>query len=106
MHGEVTAFATPRRLALLVPACSLGQPDREVERRGPALQAAFDKHGNATKAADGFARSCGTTVDQLSKTKTDKGEWLSYQLSDRTFAIAGSEGVRIPIPFTSFTILR
>ena len=82
MHGEVTAFATPRRLALLVPACSLGQPDREVERRGPALQAAFDKHGNATKAADGFARSCGTTVDQLSRTKTDKGEWLSYQLKE------------------------
>ena len=82
-HGEVTAFATPRRLGLLIPACSLGQPDREVERRGPALQAAFDKTGKATKAAEGFARSCGTSVEQLSRIKSDKGEWLDIPYSRR-----------------------
>ena len=81
-HGEVTAFATPRRLGLLIPGCSLSQPDRELERRGPALQAAFDKTGKATKAAEGFARSCGTTVEQLSRIKTEKGEWLAFHLKE------------------------
>lgn len=72
-------FAAPRRLAVSVSAVMLRQPDREIERRGPALQAAFDKDGKATKAAEGFARSSGTSVDKLDRLKTDKGEWLVYR---------------------------
>ena len=64
-HGEVIAYATPRRLALLIRDLDYRQPDRDVERRGPAVKAAFDADGNPTRAAEGFARSCGTTVDQL-----------------------------------------
>ena len=82
-HGEVESYAAPRRLALLVKDCATRQPDREMERRGPAVQAAFDKEGNPTKAAEGFARSCGTTVDQLDCIKTDKGEWLAYQVEEK-----------------------
>ncbi len=81
-HGEVKAFATPRRLAILVSDCSLSTPDKEIERRGPAVKAAFDDDGNPTKAAEGFAASCGTTVDQLSRLQTDKGEWLAYTLKE------------------------
>jgi glycyl-tRNA synthetase beta chain len=79
-HGQVETFATPRRLALLIRECMLKQPDRQIARRGPALTAAFDKAGNPTKAAEGFARSCGTTVEQLDKLETDKGFWLTYQI--------------------------
>lgn len=79
-HGEVTAYATPRRLAVLVLDCALAQADRDIERRGPALAAAFDDDGKPTKAAEGFARSCGTTVDQLNKQTTGKGTWLMYQV--------------------------
>ncbi|MEJ2591431.1 MAG: glycine--tRNA ligase subunit beta, partial [Candidatus Thiodiazotropha sp.] len=82
-HGEVEAFATPRRLALLVNDCMLRQPDREIERRGPALQAAFDGDGKPTKAAEGFARSCGTSVDKLATQETDKGAWLVYQMHEQ-----------------------
>ncbi len=81
-HGSVERFATPRRLALRIQDCMTKQPDRQIERRGPALQAAFDKEGNPTKAAEGFARSCGTTVDQLSRLETDKGAWLAYQVEE------------------------
>jgi glycyl-tRNA synthetase beta chain len=77
-HGEVKSYATPRRLALLVNDCATRQPDREIERRGPAIKAAFDESGNPSKAAQGFARSCNTTVDQLQRLVTDKGEWLSH----------------------------
>jgi glycyl-tRNA synthetase beta chain len=82
-HGEVKSFATPRRLALQIQECKLQQPTRQIERRGPALQAAFDQDGNPTKAAEGFARSCGTTVDQLSRLETDKGTWLAYNVEEK-----------------------
>ncbi len=74
----VTAFATPRRLAVQVTGLADKQPDREVERRGPALAAAF-KDGTPTKAAEGFARSCGVSVDELIHLETDNGTWLGYR---------------------------
>ena len=79
-HGEIVAYCTPRRLAVLVRDCAAAQPDRIVERRGPALNTAFDGSGTPTKAAEGFARSCGTTVDQLQHLETEKGTWLAYQV--------------------------
>ncbi|WP_456417831.1 glycine--tRNA ligase subunit beta [Thiolapillus sp.] len=82
-HGEAIPYAAPRRLALLVKDCATCQPDRKIEKRGPAVQAAFDAEGNPSKAAEGFARSCGTTVDQLQRLKTDKGEWLMYQVEEK-----------------------
>ncbi|MBE0487694.1 MAG: glycine--tRNA ligase subunit beta [Halomonas sp.] len=77
-HGEVHAYATPRRLAVQVDTLADSQPDREVEKRGPALAAAF-KDGQPTRAAEGFARSCGVTVDDLIHLETDKGTWLGYR---------------------------
>jgi glycyl-tRNA synthetase beta chain len=78
VHGEVRAYATPRRLAVQIQALADRQPDREVERRGPALAAAF-KDGQPTRAAEGFARSCGVSVDDLIHLETDKGTWLGYR---------------------------
>jgi glycyl-tRNA synthetase beta chain len=72
-------FAAPRRLAVRVPGVRMQQPDREAERRGPAIQAAYDDTGNLTKAAEGFARSCGVSADKLERIKTDKGEWLVFR---------------------------
>ena len=77
------SFASPRRLAIMVSECALQQPDNKIDKRGPAVQAAFDKDGNPTKAAEGFARSCGVDIADLSRQKTDKGEWLSYQLTEK-----------------------
>ena len=73
------AYATPRRLAVFVENLSTRQPDKIVEKRGPAIQAAFAPDGKPSKAAEGFAASCGTTYDQLERLKTDKGEWLVYK---------------------------
>ncbi|MFD1801021.1 glycine--tRNA ligase subunit beta [Mixta tenebrionis] len=78
-HGEVSWYAAPRRLALKVANLSAAQPDREIEKRGPAIAAAFDASGAPTKAAEGWARGCGITVDRAERLKTDKGEWLMYR---------------------------
>ncbi|WP_111415270.1 glycine--tRNA ligase subunit beta [Billgrantia lactosivorans] len=76
--GDIRAYATPRRLAVQVAELADKQPDREVERRGPALAAAF-KDGQPTRAAEGFARSCGVEVADLIHLETDKGTWLGYR---------------------------
>jgi glycyl-tRNA synthetase beta chain len=73
------SFATPRRMAVLVRELQTHQADKDVERRGPALQAAFDEQGNPSKAAMGFAGSCGVEVSALDKLETDKGSWLVYR---------------------------
>jgi glycyl-tRNA synthetase beta chain len=71
-------YATPRRLAVLVENLESAQPNKTVEKRGPALQAAYAPDGSPSKAALGFAASCGTTIDRLQELKTDKGAWLSF----------------------------
>lgn len=76
--GDVTAYATPRRLALSIANLAERQPDRVETRRGPAVTAAFDSAGNPTKAALGFARSCGVDISELSRLATADGEWLAY----------------------------
>ncbi|MGI9319199.1 MAG: glycine--tRNA ligase subunit beta [bacterium] len=72
-------YASPRRLALWIKQVQPRQTDRIEERRGPSISAAFDQGGNPTKAALGFAGSCGVQVDQLDSHKSEKGEWLSYR---------------------------
>ncbi|TOQ64134.1 glycine--tRNA ligase subunit beta [Vibrio parahaemolyticus] len=78
-HKGVKWFAAPRRLALKVAALAESQSDKVVEKRGPAVSAAFDAEGNPTKAAQGWARGCGITVDQADRMVTDKGEWLLFK---------------------------
>ncbi|MDP2560514.1 glycine--tRNA ligase subunit beta [Psychrobium sp. 1_MG-2023] len=75
----VKFLASPRRLAVSVTALATGQADKIVEKRGPAISSAFDADGNPTKAAQGWARSNGITVEQAERLKTDKGEWLLYK---------------------------
>jgi len=77
--GPVYAYATPRRLALVIETLADRQPDRFVERKGPSLQAAFDASGNPTKAALGFAQSCQVSFDQLERLETDQGTWLIHK---------------------------
>ncbi|MGL4828714.1 MAG: glycine--tRNA ligase subunit beta [Vibrio sp.] len=78
-HEGVTWFATPRRLALKVANLAESQPDRIVEKRGPAVNVAFDADGKPTKAAEGWARGNGITVEQAERLVTDKGEWLLFK---------------------------
>jgi glycyl-tRNA synthetase beta chain len=72
------ALATPRRLAVIIEDLASDQADKVVEKRGPAVQAAFAADGTPSKAALGFASSCGTTIDKLERVATDKGEWLVF----------------------------
>lgn len=75
---KIEWFAAPRRLAVKVLNLATQQPSKEIEKRGPAVSAAFDAEGKPTKAAEGWARGCGITVEQAERIATDKGEWLVH----------------------------
>ena len=76
---KIEWFAAPRRLAVKVLNLATQQPSKEIEKRGPAVSAAFDAEGKPTKAAEGWARGCGITVEQTERIATDKGEWLVHR---------------------------
>ena len=76
---KIEWFAAPRRLAVKVLNLATQQPSKEIEKRGPAVSVAFDAEGKPTKAAEGWARGCGITVDQAERIATDKGEWLVHR---------------------------
>ena len=76
---KIEWFAAPRRLAVKVLNLATQQPSKEIEKRGPAVSAAFDAEGKPTKAAEGWARGCGITIEQAERIATDKGEWLVHR---------------------------
>lgn len=78
-YQSITAFASPRRLALLISQLETQQPTQTIERKGPALSAAFDAEGNPSKAAEGFAKSCGVTLNDLIHEESEKGIVLVYR---------------------------
>jgi len=103
--GDVQSYAAPRRLAVLIKNVPDSQPDRDVERKGPSLKAAYDADGNPTKAVEGFARSCGVSVDELAQEETPKGTWLVFKANEEGKPLAAllQEIVeqslkRLPIP--------
>jgi glycyl-tRNA synthetase beta chain len=77
-HGEVKTYATPRRLAVHIAAVADQQPDVEIKRQGPAVANAFDASGAPTRAALGFAASCGVAIEQLEQADGPKGRVLQY----------------------------
>ncbi|WP_372883107.1 glycine--tRNA ligase subunit beta [Psychromonas sp.] len=102
---NVRWLASPRRLALIVANLSAAQADKIVEKRGPAVNVAFDEQGQATKAAQGWARSNGITVEQAERLITDKGEWLLFKSEVQGLSvtqlipeIAASALAKLPIP--------
>ncbi|MGL4315991.1 MAG: glycine--tRNA ligase subunit beta [Pseudomonas sp.] len=64
-YAKARFYAAPRRLAVLVEQLAAQQPDRTVNLDGPPVQAAFDKDGNPTQAALGFAKKCGVELSQI-----------------------------------------
>ncbi len=94
--ATVRTLGTPRRLVALASGVLDRQEDREVVSQGPAKRAAFDADGNATKAAIGFARSRGLTVDGLEIVTTEKGEYVAARVMERGEEAAALLATRLP----------
>jgi glycyl-tRNA synthetase beta chain len=86
--GEISAFATPRRLALVAEVAP-EQTENEKEVWGPPVNVAFDKEGKPTKAAEAFAKSSGLTVDALLRKEKGKGTYLVAAVKEAANPTAG-----------------
>lgn len=78
-YASMQTFGAPRRLAVSFIECERKQADKQVDKRGPAIAQAFDAQGEPSKAALGWARGNGITLDQAERLITDKGEWLLHR---------------------------
>jgi len=76
IEGGLHTYGTPRRLVLVGKAIADTQEDTIQEITGPPQKAAFDEEGNPTKAAFGFAKKQGVSVDELQLLETPKGVYL------------------------------
>ncbi|MBE9487507.1 MAG: glycine--tRNA ligase subunit beta [Chloroflexi bacterium] len=74
--GEIRTFATPRRLTISIQNVARQQLRQELEITGPPARIAYDAEGKPTKAAEGFARTNGVSIDELKTIETAKGEYL------------------------------
>ncbi|GAA0373024.1 glycine--tRNA ligase subunit beta [Bowmanella denitrificans] len=77
-YQEINWYASPRRLALFVRDLASEQEDKVLEKRGPAVSAAFDAEGQPTRAALGWAQGLGIDISEAQRLSTDKGEWLLH----------------------------
>jgi len=77
--NHLQAFATPRRLAVVLTGLEPKQLDAFMVHRGPAVKAAFNADGQPTKAALGFASTHNVAVAALSRVDGKKGEHLAYE---------------------------
>jgi len=75
-YGDIRTFATPRRLVITLADVAKQQQRQELELTGPPARIAFDGDGKPTKAAEGFARTNGVSVEELKTIETPKGEYL------------------------------
>ena len=72
----IEALGSPRRLVLIGKGVGEKQADGVQEVTGPPKKAAFDQDGNPTKAALGFAKKQGVSVEDLEILDTPKGKYL------------------------------
>ena len=102
-HGAPETFATPRRLAVLIPSVAEGRPYVEKEVTGPAEAAAF-KDGEWTKAALGFARGRGADAADLRLVDGPKGRVVAVTVrvggeKAEDLIAAGLEKLVLGLPF-------
>ena len=81
-HGAVHTHGTPRRLAVHVERVAARSPDSVRQALGPSVKAGFQPDGAATRAAEKFAQSQGTTVAALHRVQTPKGEYLAAEVHE------------------------
>jgi glycyl-tRNA synthetase beta chain len=80
--GEVMAFDTPRRLAIMASGIAGAQADVTEQMNGPSVNVAY-KDGQPTPAAHAFARKAGVDVARLERVTTPKGEYISAKVTKK-----------------------
>ncbi|MGZ8203328.1 MAG: glycine--tRNA ligase subunit beta [Burkholderiales bacterium] len=103
--STATNFATPRRIAVSITHVQKVQPERRIERKGPAVKSGVAANGEPTPALLGFARSCGTAPEALERVVDGKSEYFVFRslkagepLDRHLDHIVGESIKSLPIP--------
>ena len=80
----VKTYATPRRLVLIVTGVSDTQTEQVDLLKGPAVSSAFDDNDQPTRAAEGFAKSKGITVDELKFTEINGVKYIAAEIRQKS----------------------
>ncbi|SMN11255.1 Glycyl-tRNA synthetase beta chain [uncultured Candidatus Thioglobus sp.] len=83
---QVTHYATPRRLSVLITGLSTIKEGKYILKKGPAKHLAYDKEGQPTPQTLGFAKSCGVEPSALEIMQTANGSWLAYRSKQKNQA--------------------
>lgn len=75
-HGDVSVYSSPRRLIAVVGDVALRTEELTEVFRGPSAAIAFDDQGAPTKAAVGFARGKGLSVEDLTRRSVDGVDYV------------------------------
>ncbi|MDD2790604.1 MAG: glycine--tRNA ligase subunit beta [Sulfurimonas sp.] len=78
LFGEFEFYYTPRRLVIWHNEFKTSQEDSVEEFFGAPLSVAF-KDGKVTPAAEGFARKCGVSLEEIGSAEKDGKEVLYYK---------------------------
>lgn len=78
-YKKINVFSTPRRLALKVIDIDVSEKTIKINKKGPSVISAFDKNGLPTEATMKWIKHCGININEVTRVKTKKGEWLSFQ---------------------------
>ena len=82
-HAAVSAYASPRRLAVIVASLGFAQADEDLVVKGPPVSVAYDDAGKITPAGNAFAKKCRVEPEALDRLTNDKGEWLCFRSLER-----------------------
>lgn len=75
-YKRLAAYGTPRRITLYVEGLAVDQQSLEMEVKGPAVKVAYKPDGSPTRAAEGFARSQGVSIEELLKKPVGHVEYV------------------------------
>ena len=77
---DVKTYATPRRLVLLITNASDAQTEIVEMLKGPPVSTAFDRNGEPTRAAEGFAKGKGITVNELKEIEVNGVKYIAAEI--------------------------
>lgn len=104
-YSSVSTGCTPRRLYLIASGLPEAQPDTKVFKLGPAVAIAYDQNGQLSNAGNGFLKKSGGTEQDIRIQKTDKGDFLAIEYTQKGKAVIGlladwikSAIIQIPLP--------
>jgi len=79
-YDTLKVSGTPRRFFVHATRIPISQPDKVLERTGPAIKIAYTEDGLLTPAALGFLKKNGAAAEDVKVQNTDRGDFIAISI--------------------------